>query len=108
TGPRPLIVPRDMGDYGTDEHPYSPVKGWKSGPDPDDVKSAVKALLAAKDPLLYVGEAVYYADATSELLKFAELAHVPVLTTLKAMGAFAEKHPVPVGVRGWLVDRLLP
>jgi thiamine pyrophosphate-dependent acetolactate synthase large subunit-like protein len=83
-GPVLLIVPRDLGEYDTDEHPYSPVKGWRSGPDPDDVKSAVKALLAAKDPLLYVGEGVYYADATAELLKFAELAQVPVLTTLKA------------------------
>src|SRR5881628_3949376 len=57
-GPVLLIIPRDLGEYDTDEHPYSPVKGWKSGPDPDDVRSAVKALLAAKDPLLYVGEGV--------------------------------------------------
>src|SRR5438309_10347 len=85
-GPVLLIIPRDLGEYDADEHPYSSVKGWKSGPDPDDVKSAVKALLAAKDPLLYVGEGVYYADATSELLKFAELAHIPVLTTLKGKG----------------------
>ena len=106
-GPVLLIIPRDLGEYDADEHPYSPVKGWKSGPDPDDVKSAVKALLAAKDPLLYVGEGVYYADATSELLKFAELAQVPVLTTLKAKGAFPENHPLSVGVRGSLADHFL-
>jgi len=106
-GPVLLIIPRDLGEYDTDEHPYSPVKGWKSGPDPDDVKSAVKALLAAKDPLLYVGEGVYYADATSELLRFAELAHVPVLTTLKGKGAFPENHPLSVGVRGSLADHFL-
>jgi len=56
-GPVLLIVPRDLGEYEADEHPYAPVKGWRSGPDPDDVKAAVRALLAAKDPLLYVGEA---------------------------------------------------
>ncbi len=106
-GPVLLIIPRDLGEYDTDEHPYSPVKGWKSGPDPDDVKSAVKTLLAANDPLLYVGEGVYYADATSELLKFAELAQVPVLTTLKAKGAFPENHPLSVGVRGSLADHFL-
>src|SRR5256712_11609570 len=106
-GPVLLIIPRDLGEYEEDEHPYSPVKGWRSGPDPDDVKTAVKALLAAKDPLLYVGEGVYYADATSELLKFAELAHVPVLTTLKAKGAFPENHPLSVGVRGSLADHFL-
>jgi acetolactate synthase-1/2/3 large subunit len=76
------------------------VKGWRSGPDPDDVKAAVKALLAAKDPLLYVGEGVYYADATAELLQFAEIAQAPVLTTLKGKGTFPENHPLSVGVRG--------
>jgi acetolactate synthase-1/2/3 large subunit len=83
------------------------VKGWRSGPDPDDVTAAIKTLLAAKDPLLHVGEGVYYADATSELLKFAELAQLPVLTTLKAKGAFPENHPLSVGVRGSLAEHFL-
>src|SRR5882672_5057205 len=106
-GPVLLVVPRDLGEYDADEHPYAPVKGWRTGPDPDDVTSAIKALLAAKDPLLYVGEGVYYADATSELLQFAELAQVPVLTTLKAKGAFPEQHPLSVGVRGSMAERFL-
>jgi acetolactate synthase I/II/III large subunit len=106
-GPVLLIIPRDLGEYDEDEHPYTPVKGWRSGPDPDDVAAAVKALLAAKDPLLHVGEGVYYADATSELLRFAELAQVPVLTTLKAKGAFPENHPLSIGVRGTLAEHFL-
>ena len=106
-GPVLLVVPRDLGEYDTDEHPYAPVKGWRTGPDPDDVKSAIKALLAAKDPLLYVGEGVYYADATSELLQFAEAAQVPVLTTLKGKGTFPENHPLSVGVRGSLAEHFL-
>ena len=106
-GPVLLIVPRDLGEYDTDEHPYAPVKGWRSGADPDDVKTAVRALLEAKDPLLYVGEGVLYADATSELREFAELAQVPVLTTLKAKSAFPENHPLSVGVRGSLAERFL-
>ena len=106
-GPVLLIVPRDLGEYEEDEHPYAPVKGWRSGPDPDDVRSAVRTLLAAKDPLFYVGEGVLYADATAELLQFAELAQVPVLTTLKAKGAFPENHPLSVGVRGSLAEHFL-
>jgi acetolactate synthase-1/2/3 large subunit len=106
-GPVLLIVPRDLGEYDEDRHPYVPVKGWRSGPDPDDVKAAITALLAAKDPLLYVGEGVYYADATGELLQFAELAQVPVLTTLKAKGAFPENHPLSLGVRGSLAEHFL-
>jgi thiamine pyrophosphate-dependent acetolactate synthase large subunit-like protein len=106
-GPVLLVVPRDLGEYDADEHPYAPVKGWRSGPDPDDVKAAIKALLAAKDPLLYVGEGVYYADATAELLQFAEAAQVPVLTTLKGKGTFPENHPLSVGVRGSHAEHFL-
>src|SRR5205807_7761460 len=59
-GPVLLLIPRDLGQYDEAEHPYSPVKGWRTGPDPDDVTSAIKALSAAKDPLLFVGEGVLY------------------------------------------------
>ena len=106
-GPVLLIIPRDLGEYDEDEHPYSPVKGWRCGPDPDDVKAAVRVLLAARDPLLHVGEGVLYADATDELRQFAELAQVPVLTTLKAKSAFPETHPLSVGVRGSLAEHFL-
>jgi acetolactate synthase-1/2/3 large subunit len=106
-GPVLLLIPRDLGEYDEAEHPYTPVKGWRSGPDPDDVTAAVKTLLAAKNPLLYVGEGVLYADATSELLRFAEAAQVPVLTTLKGKSAFPENHPLSVGVRGSHADHFL-
>src|SRR2546422_5461414 len=97
-GPVLLLVPRDLGEYDEAEHPYSTVNGWRTGPDPDDVTAAVKVLLAAKDPLLYIGEGVLYAGATDELVKFAELAQVPVLTTLKAKSAFPENHPLSVEI----------
>jgi len=106
-GPVLLLIPRDLGEYDEAEHPYATVKGWRSAPDPDDVTSAIKALAAARDPLLFVGEGVLYADATAELLRFAELAQVPVLTTLKGKSAFPENHPLSVGVRGSLAERFL-
>jgi acetolactate synthase-1/2/3 large subunit len=106
-GPVLLVVPRDLGEYDEDQFPYTPVKGWRSGPDPDDVKSAITALRAAKDPLIYAGEGVYYADATAELLQFTELAQVPVLTTLKGKGVFPENHALSLGVRGSLAAHYL-
>lgn len=106
-GPVLLTVPRDLGEYDEALHPYVPPKRWRSGPDPADVSEAVKALLAAKRPILYVGEGVYYADACEELKHFAEMAVVPVLTTLKAKGAFPENHPLALGVRGSLAAQFL-
>ncbi len=106
-GPVLLLIPRDLGEYDADEHPYSPVKGWRTGPDPDDVKAAIRALLSAKDPLLHIGEGVCYADAAAELLQFAEAAQIPVMTTLKGKGVFPENHPLSIGVRGSMVDHFL-
>jgi thiamine pyrophosphate-dependent acetolactate synthase large subunit-like protein len=106
-GPVLLIVPPNLGEYDEAAHPYTPVKGWRSAPDPDDVKAAVQALLRAQHPLLYVGEGVFYAQATDELRQFAELAQVPVLTTLKGKSAFPENHPLAVGVRGELAEHFL-
>jgi acetolactate synthase-1/2/3 large subunit len=106
-GPVLLIVPRDLGEYEADDHPYTTVKGWRSGPDPDDVRDAARVLLDAKSPLLYVGEGAVYADAAPELLQLAELVQAPVLTTLKAKGVFPENHPLSVGVRGSHADHFL-
>ena len=106
-GPVVLIIPRDAGEYDEDEHPYTPVKGWRSGPDPADVQSAISALLAAKKPIVYAGEGVLYADAAPELKQFAEAAQLPVLTTLKAKSVFPESHPLSLGARGNMADHFL-
>ena len=99
-GPVVLGIPDASATYDETVDPYSPPKGWRSLPDPEDVTAAIDALNAAKKPLLFVGEGVLYSNATDELLEFAEKANLPVVTTLKAKGAFPENHPLSVGVRG--------
>ena len=106
-GPVILAIPDANAEYDEAADPYTPVKGWKSAPDPDDVKAAVELLLNAQQPLIYAGEGVIYASASGELTSFAELANAPVITTLKAKGAFPEDHPLFVGVRGGQVDHYL-
>lgn len=99
-GPVIIALPETGGEYDETVDPYHPVKGWKSGPDPTDVSSAIDAILLAERPMAYVGEGIIYADAVSELKSFIELANLPVVSTLKAKGAFPEDHPLFVGVRG--------
>ncbi len=106
-GPVLVTLPRGLGEYDEDEYPYTPVKGWRSAPDPDEVKAVAKAILAAKNPLIYAGEGVLYAQATDALRELAEMAQLPVLTTLKAKSAFPENHPLSVGVRGELAVHFL-
>ncbi len=106
-GPVLVTIPRALGELDEEAHPYEPVKGWRTAPDPADIKDAIGALLAAKRPLLYVGEGVYYGKAVETLRRFVDLAQVPVLSTLKAMSAFPMDHPLSVGVRGELAAHYL-
>ena len=106
-GPVVLAIPDPTGLYDETADPYIPVKGWKSAPNPEDVTKAIELLLNAKDPLIYAGEGVIYAGASAELKSFAEMANAPVISTLKAKGAFPENHPLFVGVRGDQVDYYL-
>src|SRR5437762_9012498 len=99
-GPVILAIPNATATYDETADPYCPVKGWKSAPDPEDVRAAVDELLLARSPLIYAGEGVIYAGASEDLKALAELVNVPVITTLKAKGAFPEDHPLFVGVRG--------
>ena len=99
-GPVVLAVPDATGTFDETADPYFPPKGYKAGPNPDDVNTAVDLLLNAKNPLIYAGEGVIYAGASAELKQFAESLNAPVITTLKAKGAFPENHPLFVGVRG--------
>ena len=99
-GPVILALPEAGGEYDETADPYTPVKGWKSLPDPSDVTAAIELLGKAKRPLVYAGEGAIYAHASAELKAFVELANIPVVTTLKAKGVFPEDHPLFVGVRG--------
>lgn len=107
--PRPVLlqVPGNLGEYDEDEFPYVPVQAWKPQANPDDVKAAVKLLLKAKNPVLYVGQGVFYADGCAELLQFVELAQIPIITTLKGKSAFPENHALSLGIRGEPVDYFL-
>ena len=67
---------------------------------PRDIEASVKALLAAESPILHVGQGVLYADGTDELIEFAELVGVPVMTTMAGKSAFPENHPLALGASG--------
>ena len=106
-GPVVIAIPDSDAQYDESVDPYIPVKGSKSIPDPSDVSGAIDLLLKAENPLIYAGEGVIYAGASAELKEFAESVNTPVVSTLKAKGAFPEDNPLFVGVRGDQVNHYL-
>ena len=79
---------------------YTPVKGTRTMADPADVRAAVKAMVAAKCPLIHAGSGILYAEASAELTELAELLQAPVMTTLSGKSAFPEDHPLAIGSGG--------
>jgi acetolactate synthase I/II/III large subunit len=64
------------------------------------VVEAVKLIMAAKQPVLYVGGGVIKANATEELARLATVGKLPVVTTLMARGAFPDSHELCLGMPG--------
>lgn len=102
-GPVMLELPTDM---LKDEVPdgaveaYAPVRRVVPHGDPADVREAARMLLAARRPVIVAGQGILYAEAWDELRALAELARVPVLTTLNGKSAFPEDHPLALGAGG--------
>lgn len=64
------------------------------------VAAAVQLLASAKSPVIYAGNGVALSQAQPELKELAELAGIPVATTLTAKGQFPETHALSVGCTG--------
>ncbi|PKW18114.1 acetolactate synthase large subunit [Saccharopolyspora spinosa] len=64
------------------------------------LRSALKLLSSAARPVLYVGGGAILGEAAPELLRFAEHAGVPVVTTLMGLGVFPDSHPLHMGMPG--------
>jgi len=64
------------------------------------VSEAVKLIVKAKRPVLYVGGGVIKADASKELFQLATTGNLPVITTLMARGAFPDSHELCLGMPG--------
>jgi acetolactate synthase-1/2/3 large subunit len=68
--------------------------------DPNGIAAAVKVLLEAKKPVLFVGNGILLSEACDELREFVELSRIPVATTLMGKGVFPEDHPLSLGMTG--------
>lgn len=78
------------------------IKTYQPKPKVDVTKIEDAALLinAAKKPYILAGQGVILADATQELIAFAEKGNIPVASTLLGLSGFPHDHPLYVGYLG--------
>tara|TARA_Y100000590_G_scaffold73397_2_gene80865 strand:- start:6692 stop:8329 length:1638 start_codon:yes stop_codon:yes gene_type:complete len=109
-GPVMLQLPGDVANEQIDEAAiqYKPVNGVKSAGDPSDIAEAVKILLSSKNPVIYAGQGILWAEASDELVEFAELTNTPVMTTNTGKSAFPENHPLSIGTGANTMTKMVP
>jgi acetolactate synthase I/II/III large subunit len=64
------------------------------------LKKAIVTLLNAKKPVIYAGGGVISSKSHCELRILAEMLHIPVTTSLMALGAFPGTHPQSIHMLG--------
>jgi acetolactate synthase-1/2/3 large subunit len=103
-GPVLVDVPKDVLTGMMDwEWPESlDLPGYKPNMNgnPKMIKEAARYILAAHQPILYVGGGILKARAAEALRELAELTDIRVVTTLMARGAFPDDHPLCLGMPG--------
>src|SRR5277367_192775 len=101
-GPVMVEVPADVHsiDIGVDPSEYRQVPITRSAGDEQDIDEAARMLLDASCPMVLAGQGVFYAEATEELRRLAELLQAPVMTTFDGKSAFPEDHALALGPGG--------
>ncbi|HEX5453720.1 MAG TPA: thiamine pyrophosphate-requiring protein [Stellaceae bacterium] len=101
-GPVMVEVPTDVmtAEFAGNHVDYQRVRRTRSAADTRDIEDAVKVLSEAKAPIVIAGQGVLYAEASAELVAFAELLDIPVMTTTDGKSAFPEDHPLALGSGG--------
>ena len=97
-GPVVIDIPKNIQNQTT--QPVFPtevnLRGYNLPPkaDPVALNEVVGLIKSAKKPMIYAGGGIISADASAELLEFAERSQIPVATTLMGIGGFPEGHPL--------------
>ncbi|MEZ8105587.1 acetolactate synthase 3 large subunit [Vibrio cortegadensis] len=75
---------------------YNPTTTGHKG----QIKKALKALLEAKKPVLYVGGGAIISEADRQIMQLSESLNLPVVSTLMGLGAFPGTHKNALGMLG--------
>lgn len=117
-GPAHLDFARDTIEGRVAASPAVPTRhpslSWVAArPQPSDeaMRVVVEKVMRAERPVLWIGNGVMRARASEEVLRLAELANIPVVTTFNGIGSVPTVHPLvfgPVSRMGtWLSTRVL-
>lgn len=96
--PKSVLMEKAEPSYPPGTGPELPerVREWSE----EDIRRAAEMIMESRQAVLYVGGGVISSDAWREVRELSALTHIPVTTTVMAMGAFPSRHPLSLGMLG--------
>ncbi len=113
-GPVLLSLPEDLLDEAAPTDPgriaTATVLGPPRAPEPDPitVKRILRLLLDAERPVVLAGAGVLRSRATADLVRFAELVDIPVISAWRRPDVFPNDHALYLGMSGYFAAPTVP
>ena len=101
-GPALLSLPEDVLDLPLPEDTRVPVvRSHPEAPNAADLRAVLHFLAAAERPVILAGAGVLRARCSNDLVRFAELLHVPVIASWRRGDVIPNDHPLYLGMAGY-------
>ena len=101
-GPALLAIPEDVQDEPIPEGTRVPiVRPHPDAPSAADVRAVLHALASAERPVILAGAGVLRARCSNDLVRLAELLHVPVIASWRRGDVIPNDHPLYLGMTGF-------
>ncbi|GGX45855.1 glyoxylate carboligase [Saccharospirillum salsuginis] len=101
-GPVLIDLPIDvqLTEIEFDIDSYEPLPPYKPQASRAQIEKALSMMLDAERPVIVAGGGIINADASEQLVRFAEITGVPVIPTLMGWGTIPDDHPLMAGMAG--------
>jgi acetolactate synthase I/II/III large subunit len=101
-GPAFLALPEDVLDLPIPEGTRAPVvRPHPETPSASDIRAVLHLLAGAERPVILAGAGVLRARCSNDLVRFAELLHVPVIASWRRGDVIPNDHPLYLGMTGF-------
>ncbi|HTS10747.1 MAG TPA: acetolactate synthase 2 catalytic subunit [Candidatus Limnocylindrales bacterium] len=100
-GPVLIDLPKDVGNTNADfDFHTNNEDEFPAPPSAEAIARAMELLKASRRPVIYAGGGIGMARALAEFNAFVDATRIPVVSTLKGLGAIPTKHELFLGMMG--------
>ncbi|MFC0178956.1 glyoxylate carboligase [Thorsellia kenyensis] len=101
-GPVLIDLPIDvqLAEIEFDIDSYEPLPIYRPSASEKQLAKVMQMIAEAKKPVIIAGGGIINAEASKELIEFAELTNIPVIPTLMGWGSIPDSHPLMAGMVG--------